>query len=155
MGNLGEINREDLPENESSFDPIPAGTYPAEIQKAELKDTKSGTGKYIHIQWGITGEQYTGRVVFEMVNFQNANKEAEAIGQATLRGIMEATGLAKLTDTDQLIGRRCQIRVKVRPASGDYDAQNEVKGHKTNGSEQPSTPVSGGSSSGAPPWAKK
>ena len=152
MGNLGEINASDLPENESNFEPIPGGTYPAEIKGAELKDTKSGTGKYISIQWSITGENYAGRVVFDMITTKNDNDEAVKIGQQNLRQLMEPTSLTKLSDTDQLIGRRCLIKVGVKPAQGDYDASNTVKGYKSNGSQQPSgaTVTSGGASK--PAW---
>ena len=152
MGNLGEINASDLPENESNFEPIPGGTYPAEIKVAKLQDNKKGTGNYISIQWSITGENYAGRVVFDMITFTNDSEEAVKIGRQELRQLMDATGLTRLSHTDQLIGRTCLIRVGVKPADDKYDAGNVVKGYKSNGSQQPSVAAVTGGGASKPAW---
>lgn len=159
MANLGmtyDVN--DLPES-TGYDPLPAGWYSATIADAEIRSTKSGTGQYIKLRYDITGPTMQGRVVFGNLNIQNASAKAEEIGRQQLGDIMRAIGLAKVTDTDQLIGGTLQIKVDVRPASDQYPAQNEVKGFKSiEGSALPSAAPAAkpaASSKTAPPWAKK
>lgn len=54
----------ELPQSDSSFDPLPAGWYQVSIGGAELRATKSGTGKYIAVRYDVLGPTHQGRVVF-------------------------------------------------------------------------------------------
>ena len=147
-----------------SFEPLPAGWYTATITQAELKDTKAGTGQYIKLRYDITGPSHEGRVVFGNLNIKNPNPKAEEIGRADLGEIMRAIGLAKVTDTDQLIGGSLQIKLEIRQQEG-YEPSNDVKGYKaTSGSvptpaaaSAPAQAAAAPAASGkaAPPWAKK
>ena len=117
---------EELPVADS-FDVIPEGTYDAKTTQADLKTTKSGTGKYIRLRWDITGPTHQGRVVWQNLNIQNQNPMAEEIGQKQLREMADAIGLTgKITDTDQLVGGHAKIKVIIRKQDG-YDDQNDVK----------------------------
>lgn len=155
----------ELPQGNSNYDPLPPGWYHANITGAELKSTKAGTGQYIAVRYDITGPTHQGRVVFGNLNIKNPNPKAEEIGRQELGEIMRAIGLAKVTDTDQLIGGSLQIKLEIRTQEG-YAPNNEVKGFKaTNGSlptpattSPPAQAASAGaaaSSKAAPPWAKK
>lgn len=143
-----------------NFEPLPAGWYTCTISQAELKDTKAGNGQYIKLRYDITGPSHQGRVVFGNLNIKNANPKAEEIGRQQLGEIMRAIGLAKVTDTDQLIGGQIAIKLEIKQ-DAQYGASNEVKGFKSvSGSPAPtaampsSAPaVAGGKA--APPWAKK
>ena len=73
-----------LPQNTSSFDPLPKGWYSATIAGAELKTTKNGTGQYIAVRYDIIGPTHQGRVVFGNLNIRNQNIKAEEIGRAQL-----------------------------------------------------------------------
>ena len=155
--NLGQVfNRDEMPEGSGNFDPIPAGWYTAQIAKAELKDTKDGTGQYINMQMTITGPSYQGRVVFAMINIRNKSQKAEEIGRQQLGDLMRALGLARVQDTDELIGGNLSVKVAIDQSPG-YDAKNVVKAYKAiEGSAPPmpaSTPAAGGGTT--PPWAKK
>jgi hypothetical protein len=75
---------------------------------------------------------------------------------------MRAIGLAKVDDTDQLIGGGLSIKLDIKEATADYKARNEVRGFKAiEGSPTsfkaaaPSSAPDGGSAKAAPPWAKK
>ncbi len=154
----------DLPQG-GNFDPMPAGWYTATIADAELKPTKDGSGQYIKVRYDITGPTHQGRVVFGNLNIKNASAKAEEIGRQQLGEIMRAIGLAKVTDTDQLIGGSLQIKLEIRQQEG-YEPSNDVKGYKaTSGSvptpaaasapAQAATPAPAASGKAAPPWAKK
>jgi len=142
-----------------SFDPVPAGWYTAAIAGAELKTTKAGTGNYIAVRFDITGPEHQGRVVFTNLNTRNPNPKAEEIGRAQLGDIMRATGIAKLEDTDQLLGGNLSIKVTVKN-DPTYGPGNEVKGFKAvDGSAPPiaAAPAAAAPAapSAAPPWAAK
>lgn len=126
LGQSYEAN--DMPKNESNFDPIPAGWYQVKINSAELKDAKSG-GKYINVRYDVVGPTHQGRVVFGMLNIQNPSQKAEEIGRAQLGDLMRAVGLPRVQDTDELIGGDLMIKVSIRK-SAEYGDQNQVQGYK-------------------------
>jgi hypothetical protein len=158
-----EFNVNELPQSNGNFEPLPAGWYTATISQSELKATKAGNGQYIKLRYDITGPSHQGRVVFGNLNIKNANPKAEEIGRQQLGDIMRAIGLAKVTDTDQLIGGQIAIKLEVKE-DAQYGASNEVKGFKSvSGSVAPassipqgqSNPAPAASAKAAPPWAKK
>ena len=149
--------------NTGNFEPLPEGWYNAAITGAEIKATKAGDGKYIACKYTITGPSHQGRVIFGNLNIKNASTKAEEIGRQQLGEIMRAIGLAKVSDTDQLIGGNLGIKLIVK--TGEY-AGNEVKGYRAIGGVAPAAvapfkPM--GAAAGAPaapaksapPWAKK
>lgn len=146
--------------NAGNFEPLPAGWYTCTISQAELKATKAGNGQYIKLRYDITGPSHQGRVVFGNLNIKNANPKAEEIGRQQLGEIMRAIGLAKVADTDQLIGGQIGIKLDIKQ-DAQYGASNEVRGFKSvSGSVAPSVtaaPASApaASAKAAPPWAKK
>ena len=162
----------DLPQGNNNYEPLPAGWYTANITQAELKSTVAGDGQYIKLRYDITGPTHQGRVVFGNLNIKNASAKAEEIGRQQLGEIMRAIGLAKVQDTDQLIGASIQVKLDVRPARTDektgktYEASNEVKGFKAvNGGAAPTfaaaapaaaaPAASAAPAKAAPPWQKK
>lgn len=169
MAFLGqEFSTDTLPQSTSNFDPLPAGWYSATISKADLTPTKDGHGQYIKIRYDITGPTHQGRVVFGSLNIKSASMKAEEIGRQQLGELMRAIGLARVTDTDQLIGGTLQIKLAVRAADGQYDATNEVKGFKaaSGGIGVPAVAAPAfaaparaqapaAAASSAPPWAKR
>ena len=161
MAFLGQtFDANELPQgNGGNYDPLPAGWYNANITAAELKPTKDGSGQYIKVRYDITGPSHQGRVVFGNLNIKNQSAKAEEIGRAQLGELMRAIGLARVQDTDQLIGGQLQIKVAIREASGGYEAQNEVKGYKAMAGAQPvmSAPAAAPApaASNTPPWLKK
>lgn len=168
MAFLGEtISATDLPTSDRSYDLIPEGWYSATISKAELGQTKSGTGTKIDMRYDITGPTHEGRIVFGSVNIRNQSQKAEEIGRQQLGEIMRAIGLAKVEDTDQLIGGTVQIKIKIRrateqdKANGYGDDRNEIGGWKSASGAAPipvrsaAAPAATSAPAGAkPPWAK-
>jgi hypothetical protein len=149
------INVADLPVATGDYSLIPDGVYPAVIKAATIENTKAGTGQYVKIRFDIMGANHAGRVVFTNLNIRNPNPKAEEIGRQQLGELARALGIATVTDTDQLVGGQCQIKITTRK-SEQYGDQNEVKSFKAMEGSKPPAPtvtVSGGETS-APPWAK-
>lgn len=156
-----------LPVGNNSYGAIPAGWYNATIQKAELKPTKAGNGRLIGLRLAITGPTHQGRVVFCNLNINNPNPQAEEIGRQQLGEIMRAIGLARVGDTDELIGGMLSIKLTLKGEN-----ENDVKGFKAIGSSIPkampgvvaahvamgeknATVMQSAPAKAAPPWAKK
>ena len=96
-------------------------------------------------------------MVFGNLNIRNASVKAEEIGRQQLGELMRAIGLAKVTDSDQLIGGTVQIKVSIRAASGQYGESNEIKGFKSAGGAAPvvaSAPAPAAAKGSTPPWMK-
>ena len=165
MAFLGQTySKANLPESTSSYEPIPEGWYAVKIANAELNATKSGTGQYIKMRFDVTGPTHQGRVIFGNLNIRNANPKAEEIGLKQLNELMSACGLSEVQDTDQLLGYDIQVKVSIRPAEGQYEAQNEVKGFKSMSGSAAPAPVNRQAAPvqtsqvapnrAAPPWQK-
>jgi len=163
MANLGEtFEVSALPQgNTGNFDPLPPGWYSATMSAAEIKTTKTGTGQYIALRYDITGPTHQGRVVFGNLNIRNQSPKAEEIGRQQLGDICRAIGLARVGDTDQLIGNSLMIKLDIEK-SEQYGDKNQVRGFKPVSGGAPSVPVRSSvqnapaaPTKAAPPWAKK
>lgn len=150
------FSADDMPVSEKSYEPLPAGWYTASITAAELKNTKAGTGQYIAIRYDIIGPTHQGRIVFGNLNIRNPNSTAEGIGRQQLGEIMRAIGIAKVADTDELIGGQLSIKIAIK-VNEQYGDQNEVKGFKAIAGSTPPAPAVKAAAGGkaAPPWQKK
>ena len=146
----------DMPKSSKDFSPLPAGWYSATISEAEIKQTKAGTGEYISVKYSITGPTHEGRGVYGNLNIKNPSPKAEEIGRQHLGEIMRATGLARIDNTDQLIGKSLSIKLEVK-LSEEYGDGNEVKGFKAVAGGSMPTPSASAPApaKAAPPWAKK
>lgn len=125
--------------NTGSPDPVPAAWYNAMIDESEMKPTKDGMGDYLELRFNIIDGMYAGRKVYERLNMRNSNATAQEIGHGTLSAICYATGVMQVQDSQQLHGQPMKIKVKLKPAKGDYDASNEITSYK-NINEQVGTP---------------
>jgi hypothetical protein len=154
-----EFDASSVPVTEKSYEVLPAGWYTASITGAEPKSTKSGTGKYLRVEYTISGPTGVGRKVWSNYNVRNENPKAESIGREQLAELCRCVGLARVNDTDELLGCNVSVKLKVREASNGYEAQNEVQGHKALEGSAPPAPAAAAKAAPAkagpkPPWAK-
>jgi hypothetical protein len=153
-----QFDLESLPVSAPSFEPLPAGWYTASISGAEVKTTKAG-GKMISLKYEILGPTHSGRFVFGNLNIRNASQKAEEIGRQQLGDIMRAIGLTRLSDTDDFIGGKLSIKIKVTQ-SEEYGPGNDIQSCKAlegGAIPRPAMPASASSTSaaGTPPWVKR
>ena len=140
----------EIPVSDRSFDLLPAGWYAATITGAESRDTKSGTGKYLRVEFTLADP--AGRKVWSNYNVKNDNPAAESIGRQQLAEVVRAIGKKAVRDTDELRGCVLSIMVKVREAANGYEASNEVAAAKA---LEGSAPTKTAAAKATPPWAKK
>jgi hypothetical protein len=154
------FNTDDLPQGTggADFTPLPDGWYTTHIAAASLETTKAGTGQYIKVRYDITGPSHQGRVVFGNLNIRNPNPKAEEIGRQQLGDLLRSIGIVKVSDTDQLIGSSCSIKLATKTSEG-YAPSNEIKGWKSiEGGSIPkpaASPSAPATAPASPPWAKK
>ncbi len=160
MSNLSgyNFNAETIEPN-TSYEPIPAGWYQAIISNSELKATRDGYGEYLSLTLQIIDGQYENRLVFARLNLKNANDKAVDIARKDLAAICRAVGVMSPQASEELHDIPLMIKVKVRPASGDYEASNDIGGYKAveganlTPAPKPQTPVTP-SAPAKKPWQK-
>jgi hypothetical protein len=130
MANLGFSFDANQHEPQQSFDVIPAGEYVAAIVASEMRPNNARTGEYLWLELQILEGPYNGRKLWDRLNLNNPNPKAVEIAQASLSAICHAVGVMNVSDSVQLHDKPLLVKVKVREAEGNYDAQNEVKAYK-------------------------
>ena len=131
MSNLSAYNFDaSTIEASTSYDPIPAGWYTAIISNSEMKATRDGYGEYLSLTLQVIEGQYENRLVFARLNLKNANDKAVDIARKDLAAICRAVGVMSPQSSEELHDKPLMIKVKVRPASGEYEASNDIGGYK-------------------------
>lgn len=120
-----QVNPKEL---EESFDPLPAAEYIAVIEESEYIPTKSGTGMMLKLKYQIIDGPLKGRRLFENLNLENQNSQAQQIARKALNSIGIATGVEDIKDSSQLHGIPIKIDVRMKD-SAEYGKQNVIKKH--------------------------
>lgn len=114
-----------------SQDVLPAGWYQMMIDESEMCPTSSGNGDYyLKVRLNVMSGPHAARKIFTNLNLKNSNEIAQRIGWETLSAICHATGVMQVNDSSALHGIPMNVKLKIRPAKGDYEAQNEVTAFK-------------------------
>ena len=142
------------------FDAIPAGKYQAVITDSEMKDTKSGTGKYLQLEFEIIEGDYKNRKLWARLNLENANSEAVRMARADLSAICRAVNVIQPRDSVELHNLPLTITVRCKKNQDD-EIVNEIRGYGPRTSlsgvaaTKPATPPPQSGANSAPPWARK
>jgi hypothetical protein len=126
MVDIGGVFDSNQHESLGAFEPIPAGDYPMAITASSIEDTKAKTGKYIKFEFTIMDGKFKGRKIWNNLNIVNPNPVAVEIAQKELATICRACNKLTITDTQELHEIPFMGKVKIRPASGDWPANNDM-----------------------------
>lgn len=143
-----------LPTDDKS--PLPPGHYQCSIEGAEVKKTSAGTGQYLSVMLKVQGPKSSGYVIWDNITLRNPKPQAEEIGGRKLGNLMRAVGLAKIEDTDQLLGAMVDCNVYTEAGKDQWPDKSRVKSYKAVNGSPPPSPASAPASTGgtsAPPWA--
>jgi hypothetical protein len=161
MGNLNQVlgsgyNAANVETNDN--EPLAAGEYIVQIDAAELRQTKAGTGTGCNMTFEVVDGPATGRKTFNWFNLAHENPKAAQIGQSEFAALCKAVGVLTPQDTDELLGKFLVVRLAVK------DGRNEIKGYKPAPDSSPApvaqkpAPVAVQQSSSTPakkmPWQK-
>jgi hypothetical protein len=128
-----------------SFDVIPIDEYVAMIDDSSIKPSKKAVedangnadlpldsyhSLRLNFKFKVIGGEYDGRFVFAGLNIKNPNAQAVEISQKELATICRAAGKVTIGDSAELHNIPMVIKVGIKPASTQYEAQNVIKGYK-------------------------
>ena len=119
----------DMKDYESSFDPIPAGTYKCYLFDVKAKQFKSGSEGFA-CTYNVAEGKYKGRKLFDNLVLTPTAKWKLAQFWKAMTGEQATT-----IDTDMFksfVGRLVEVKVGI-----DDDDRNVVKGLKYTGESQP------------------
>lgn len=139
----------------SSFDPLPAGWYVAQVTDSAVNPAKSGNGMRMSLTLDIIDGEFKGRKVFTGLNVQHSDPQTEQISQEQLSALCHAVGVLDLKDTAQLHMKPVMVKLKVREAKNGYDASNDVSGYKKVDASAPNGGAPTAAGAALPPWQKR
>ena len=123
----------------SGYDILPAGDYLAAIAKSEKRDSKSGGGAYINLEFEVMDGPARGRRFWTMLNLWNSNAQAVEIAQRDLSAICHAAGKLRVSDTEELHGIPMLVRLTIKKDE-KYGEQNRVSSYKPANGAAPEVP---------------
>ena len=119
-----------------NFESLPLGEFLVVISASEMKPTKNGEGQYLQLTYDLIDGEYKGRKVFDRLNLVNKNEQAQEIAQRSLSAICRCVGVLHPKNSEELHDKPMIIKLGIRPASGEYQASNVVKGYsRTDGKD--------------------
>lgn len=171
MASLGSAAGSALVEGSPDFTPIPAGVYDMEVVDSAVVPTKAGTGTMLKLQLKVCGGRYDNRRVFDQINIENQNAQAQEIGQRQLSDLCRACGLAAVpAESDEFHGIPIRARVKIKD-DANYGPRNEIARYvdpaDAGGAPAPAAPARQAAAParaassppagnrGAPPWGNR
>ena len=124
-----------------SFEALPGGQYRTIVEKAEVKETKAGTGEYIETTFKVLepaqfeSRKLWGRFNIYMGNAQYDNKgepangaaKAEQVGKRQLKQLLKMgkhPSPDKLETVEELIG--LQTITTIKKVTDDWGTKNEI-----------------------------
>lgn len=112
------------------FEPLPGGEYNAVVKEAEEKETNDGLGSYIKTKNMITSGEYKGRFYWDMFNWVNKNELCVKIGKKMFAQLCKAINVNRPDSLDDITGREFVVKLKVKPARGEYGPSNAAVVYK-------------------------
>ena len=141
MANLSDLDMNNV-QAESIRQALPAGDYQAVIVDSGMKTPKSGGAGMLELVLQVQNHpQFNGAKLWDRLNIRHAKPDVANIARQRLKAIMDAVGLASISDSQQLHNRQLTVTV----AQSEYNGKptNEVKGYSAKRSSgQPMTQTS-------------
>lgn len=132
-----DFNPSEVPEDDRSFSPLPAGEYTMQVIESEIKDTKSGTGQQLILTLEVIEGPFSNRRVWDRLNIRNQNADAQRIAQRALADLCLAVGIQSLRNSEDLHFHPFIGKVAIREdKTGQYGPQNTVR-YKARGGGAP------------------
>lgn len=134
-----------------SFDALEPGWYNAHIIDSDVKPNSQGTGTYLSLQFEILDGPAKGRKVFQNYTMSHPNDQAVQIGRGQLSKLMKDLQYPVIQQhTGELHNKPVLIKLKKKPAEGEYEERNEIVSTKVYGSPVQLVTAVAGSSGAAP-----
>ena len=133
-----DFNANDVPEDDRSFEPLPAGDYTMQVIESDIKPTKTG-GDQLVLTLEVMDGPMSSRHVWDRLNIRNQNADAQRIAQRNLADLCLAVGIASLRNSEDLHFKPFVGRVSIKPdKTGQYGPSNGVR-YKPRGGQPPAS----------------
>lgn len=142
----------------SNNGPKPAGDYTMQVINSDMRDTKSGTGQYLWLEFDILDGPARGRF-WDRLNLVNDNPKTVEIANRQLSAICSALGIVALDDSERLHLKPLRVQLKVTE-SRDGTLQNSAKylplaGTVAKTASAPAAAPVAAAPAGQKPWERK
>ena len=133
-----DFNPAEVPEDERSFDPLPAGDYTMQVIDSEIKATKANNGdQQLVLTLEVIDGPFSNRRVWDRLNIRNHNADAQRIAQRGLADLCLAVGIPSLRNSEDLHFKPFTGKIAIRQdKTGQYGPQNTVR-YKARGGGAP------------------
>lgn len=147
------FNASEVSSQQTGYEPRPAGEYTMQIVNSDMRETKSGTGKYLWLEFDILSGPVRGKF-FERLNIENPNTKAVEIAERQLSAICNALNLVSVQDSEQLHMKPLKVVLKVSE-SKDGSLQNTAKYLPLNAAPAAAAPAPAAApAAAAKPWER-
>lgn len=131
-----DFNANDVPEDDRSFEPLPAGEYSMQVIESEIKPTKTG-GEQLVLTIEVIDGPMSNRRVWDRLNIRNQNPDAQRIAQRSLADLCLAVGVPSLRNSEDLHFKPFVGKVTIKQdKTGQYGPSNSVR-YKARGGQPP------------------
>lgn len=151
------------------FELLPDGWYRVVLDKSDRKAINGGKGDRLACEFVVIEQgPYENRKLFEGLNLwfndpakdDVKNGETRAYAQRDYVALVHACGKIVAARSDELHNIPIMVKVKTRAASGNYEAQNIIKGYAVDGKGGPTPDVAKATSTtgkgpARAPWGQK
>lgn len=129
----------DVPPHET-FTPLPVGWYHVVIIGSEPHYGKTpGAGEMLKLTVEVDANEHPdagGRQVFSYLCINHQNATPRNIARRHLSAICHSLELFPMESPEELLGAKLMVRLKIRPAEGDYEAGNDIASWAAPGNEK-------------------
>lgn len=118
MGGISDAMGRDYTDEDQKSPTLSAmavGWYTIMVEKAEVKPTKAGDGKYLKVQSVVVSETGKGRKLYRNFNLANKNQQAVEIGIRELVEFSRSLGVPNPKDESELIDKVVEVYVEIDP----------------------------------------
>lgn len=131
---IGKFDATQHNTEQRDYSNLPDGIYKLEVSASEIKTGDNGTGLNLTLDV-IEPEALKGRKLFNYINIEHKNVQAQEIGQRELASLCRACGLDSIDDSEELhfvaftakIGMGKDSKEKNADGTPKYAAKNEIK----------------------------
>ena len=123
-----DFNANDV-EPATEYQPLPAGKYLAEITASELKQTKSGNGNYLELEFTVLDGDCRGRKVWDRLCLTHTNDLTQKIARGKLSAVCRAVGVMQPRDSVELHNLPLVVTVKCKTRKDTGEITNEINGY--------------------------
>lgn len=131
MARLGStFNAQDHDTEQRDYEELPNGVYSLEIEASDVVPTSTGSGTILKTTMVVLApEEFKGRKIFNNYNLENANAQAQEIGQRQFASLCRAIGVDAVEDSEELHFRAFTAKIGLGKPSkdGKYPARAELK----------------------------